>query len=358
MPSIRNPINPNGFIDLTSTLEDIPFSYGRYADSGLFAEQGIANSAITFKVLDQNDTKMTKLTSRTERDAMAVERAKEKLVTMAGVTVKETGGVHVEDLMGLTSGILSVESDTWQEATVKELTRLGNAAAANYEYLITTASQGRVLDPYDGATVMDLYTQTGTAETAFTIDAAPASNIFASLNELTNLVSRLNGSNGNVGTIEVVLGEEAFSNIVSHPDFSALAQLSFSGMGQQAMNNPLLSGSAGIQERTRYGYRREFMWNNFLFVTYPQKFIRWNGAAVDAVATNKGWTIVHNVTGLYEVKFVPAPYASNLRGVGQKWLARTTGIINDTHSDITLESHLIPYMKRPEMAIDITVTII
>lgn len=356
MATIRNPINPNGFIDLTSILEDVPFSYGRYADSGLFSEQGIATSAITFKVQEQQNTKMTKLTSRTERDAMAVERAKEKLVTMAGITIKETGGVHVEDLMGLTTDALSLESDTWQDATLKELTRLGNVAAANYEYLITTATQGKVLDPYDGAVAMDLYTQTGTTQSTFTIDAAPASNIFESLNALTNLVSELNGSNGNVGTIEVVLGEQAFTDIVSHPDFAALAQLSFTGMGQAAMNNPLLNGTSGVKQRTQYGYRREFMWNNFLFVTYPQKFNRWNGTAVDAVATNKGWTIVHNVSGLYEVKFVPAPYASNLRGVGQKWLARTTGIVDDTHSDITLESHLIPYMKRPEMSIDITVT--
>ena len=40
---------------------------------------------------------MTRLTSRTERDAMAVEGAKEKFITMSGITTKLTGGVHVED---------------------------------------------------------------------------------------------------------------------------------------------------------------------------------------------------------------------------------------------------------------------
>lgn len=356
MPTIRNPINPNTFVDLTSALVNVPFSYGRYAESGLFSEQGIAQDSTYFKVMEQQDAKMTKLTSRTERDAMAVEKAKEKRITMAGISIKETGGVHVEDLMGISTDEITLESDSWQDATLAELTRLGNAAAANYEYLITTATQGRVLDPLDSSVAMDLFAMTGTTQTTFTLDASPASDIFSEMNRLANQVSELNGSNGNVGTIEVVLGETAFTAIVSHPDFSGLAQLAFSGMGQAAMNNPLINRTAGLQERTMYGYRREFMWNNFLFVTYPQKFRRWNGTQVDAVAANKGWTIVHDVAGLYEVKFCPAPYASQLRGVGQKWLARTTGIIDDTHSDITIESHMIPYMKRPEMAIDITVT--
>ena len=356
MPTIRNPINQNTYIDLTSSLENIAFSYGRIADSGLFSEQGIASSATMFKVMEQKDTKMTKLTSRTERDAMAVDKGKEKLITMAGITIKETGGVHVEDLMGITNELFSEESESWQDATLKELTRLGNVGAANMEYLYTTASQGKVRDPYDGDVAMDLYTMTGTTATTFTLNAAPTSNIFSEMNRLANQVSELNGSNGNVSSIEVVLGETAFDAIVSHPDFSALATLAFTGMGQAAMMNPLINGTAGLRERTQYGYRREFAWNNFLFVTYPQKFRRWNGTVVDAVAANKGWTIVHGVSGLYEVKFCPAPYASQLRGVGQKWLARTTGIVDDTHSDITLESHLIPYMKRPEMAIDITVT--
>lgn len=356
MPTIRNPINQNTYIDLTSSLENIEFSYGRIADSGLFSEQGIASQATMFKVEEQKDTKMTKLTSRTERDAMAVDKGKTKLVTMAGITIKETGGVHVEDLQNISNELFTMESETWQEATLKELTRLGNVGAANMEYLYTTATQGKVLDPFDGSVAMDLFAMTGTTQTAFTLDARPTANIFSEMNRLTNAVSDLNGSNGNVSMIEVNLGEEAFDAIVSHPDFSALAQLAFTGLGQQAMTNPLINGTAGLRERTRYGYRREFAWNNFLFVTYPQKFRRWNGTQVDAVAAKKGWTIVHGVTGLYEVKFCPAPYVSQLRGVGQKWLARTTGIVDDTHSDITLESHLIPYMKRPEMSLDITVT--
>lgn len=354
---MRNPINQNTLIDLAPALEEINPQFGQYADSGLFEEQGITTNASMYRVLNQGATKMTKLTSRTERNAMATEKAKEKLITMGSITLKEVGGVHVEDLIGVSNGIFEETSPTFQAETIKELTRMANVASANMEYLITTATQGRVLDPYNGDVAIDQFSNTGTTRTAVTIDANPANSIMASLNALANQVSQLNGYNGNVGTIEVVLGEQAFNDVVTHPDFSALYQLAFSGMGQAALAQPLLNGTAARPIRTQYGYRREFNWDIFKFVTYPQKFQRWNGDMVDIIETNKGWTIV-DVAGLYQVKYCPAPYVSTFQNAGTRWTARSTGIVDDTHADITLETHLIPFMKRPEMALDITVTTI
>lgn len=355
MATIRNPINQNTIIDLSPALENIPFAYGHIANSGLFTEQGITARSHMYQVKDTPQAKMTKLTSRVERDAMAVEKTKNKLITMGAITIKETGGVHVEDLIGVSSGVFNEDSTSFQQATIEELTRLANVGAANFEYLLTTASQGRVLDPLDGSTAMDNFLNVGTTQTAVTINANPANSITDSLNALVNQISTLNGYNGNMGTIEVILGEQAFNDIVNHPDFAAMYQLSFTGLGNAALQQPLINGTMGRNQRSQYGYRRTFQWDNLLFTTYPQQFQRWNGESVSVIETNKGWTIV-DVAGLYEVKYAPAPYVSMFQTEGQRWTARSTGIINDTHTDMTLESHLIPYMKRPEMALDITVT--
>lgn len=355
MATIRNPINQKTVIDLTGALEEINPQYGRIADSGLFEEQGITANVSMYRVTDQGETKMTKLTSRTERDAMALDKSKEKLITMGAITLKETGGVHVEDLIGVTNGVFEETSPSFQSETIKELTRMANVGAANREYLLTTTTQGKVRDPWDSSVAIDQYANTGTTRSTATIDANPANSIMESLNALANQISVLNGYNGNVGTIEVILGEQAFSDIIAHPDFAALYQLAFSGMGQAAINQPFLNGTIGNPVRTQYGYRREFRWDNFLFVTYPQKFKRWDGTAVDIIETNKGWTVV-DVAGLYLVKYCPAPYISTFQQAGTRWVARSTGIVDDTHADMTLETHMIPFMKRPEMSIDITVT--
>ena len=355
MATIRNPINQDTFIDLAPALEEIKPQFGRIADSGLFEEQGITANVSMYRIIEQGDTKMTKLTSRVERDAMATEKSPEKIVTMGSISLKITGGVHVEDLIGVSGGVFNEASPTFQMETIKELTRMANVGAANREYLLATATQGKVRDPWNSAVKIDNYANTGTARTEFLLNASPNASIFESLNALANQVSQLNGYNGNVGTIEVVLGEQAFTDIVSHPDFTALYQLAFTGMGNAAVNQPFLNGTVAQPTLNQYGYRREFRWNNFLFVTYPQKFKRWDGTLVDIIEPNKGWTIV-NVSGLYRVKYCPAPYVTTYDQAGTRWVARSTGIINDTHADFTLESHMIPYMARPEMSLDITVS--
>ena len=358
MAQIRNPINPNTTIDLGSVLEVINPQYGRIDQSGLFEEQGITSLAHMYKIVDQGQTKMTKLTSRTERDAMAVEKAKEKYVTMAGVTIKEVGGVHVEDLIGVVTGGLDFESDSFQEALIKEATRMANVGAANMEYVKLTATQGSVLDPYNGAVAINQYANTGTTRSTATITAGATDDLLGSLTALRNQIEQLNGYNGNIGEIEIILGETAFNAIVTHPDLATLYQLAYSGFGPAALQQPVLNGTLALQQKDRYGFSREFRWfdGGLVFRTYPQKFYRWDGTAVDAIAANKGWTIVHGVSGLYQVKYTPAPYVSKYNQAGQKWVARSTGIIDDTHADMTIESHLIPFMSRPEMSVDITVT--
>ena len=356
MAQVRNPVNPNTTIDLGLTLEKLTPSYGYIDNSGLFDEQGIFTYSHFYKVVDEPNTKMTRITSRTERDAMAVEGAKEKLITMSGFSSKLEGSVHVEDLIGVINDAIGFQSDSVQEAVVKELTRLANVGAANMEYLKLTTTQGKTRDPKNGDVVVDAFANTGTTQTTLTINASPTANIISSLTALSNKVAELNGYNGNVGLIEVVVGEGAFNAIVNHPDLNTMYQLAYQGRGAEALRQPMLNGQRNVPIATQYGFRREFAYGNLLFVTYPQKFYRWNGDAVDAVANMKGWTIVHGVSNLYKVKYTPAPYFNTYNSAGRKWYARSTGIVDDTHIDMTLESHLIPFMTRPEMAIDITVT--
>ena len=356
MAQVRNPINPNTTIDLGLTLEKLTPSYGYIDNSGLFDEQGIFTYSHFYKVVDEPNTKMTRITSRTERDAMAVEGAKEKLITMSGFSSKLEGSVHVEDLIGVINDTIGFQSDSVQEAVVKELTRLANVGAANMEYLKLTTTQGKTRDPKNGDVVVDAFANTGTTQTTLPINAAPTADIISSLTALSNKVAELNGYNGNVGLIEVVVGEGAFNAIVNHPDLNTMYQLAYQGRGAEALRQPMLNGQRNVPVATQYGFRREFAYGNLLFVTYPQKFYRWNGDAVDAVANMKGWTIVHGVSNLYKVKYTPAPYFNTYNSAGRKWYARSTGIVDDTHIDMTLESHLIPFMTRPEMAIEITVT--
>ena len=82
---MRNPINLNTSIDLLPTIQELQPAYGRFADSGLFKEYGIKTNAVIYSVEQQENARMTKLTSRTERDAVKVSRGKSKQVTWLGI---------------------------------------------------------------------------------------------------------------------------------------------------------------------------------------------------------------------------------------------------------------------------------
>lgn len=356
MSTQRNPLNPNTFIDLGLALTELAPQYGRIYDSGLFEEQGILSKTYAYEVEKQENAKMTKLTSFTERDASRVAKAKKKAVIMNDITIKVEGGVHVEDLIGVVDTGFDFKNPNFNELVNRKLLAIGQSWSADREYIVATATQGQVRDPLDGDVVIDQYQITGTTRPTATITASPTADIKGSIASLVNQIIELNGMNGNVGMIEVPVTEEAFNAITSHPDFATIYQLAYQGRGAETLAQPFLNGSVSKPIYNQYGRRREFEWDGVLFTTYPQKFYRMKGGDTTLLTGMKGYTIVHGLSGLYNIKYTPAPYISTAQQVGQKVYARSTGIVKDTHMDMSVESHMIPFMTRPEMSIDVTVT--
>ena len=356
---MRNPINLNTSIDLLPTINNLQPAYGRFADSGLFREYGIKTNAVIYSVEQQENTRMTKLTSRTERDAVKVSRGRSKQVTVAAETIKLTGGVHVEDLQNRLNKFDIDTDETLQEALADATADVYNSFSQSFEYMLVTASQGIMRDPKDGSAVLNMYTNTGTVQSTATIDASPDSTtLISGLNALRNQLTVLNGYNGSINNIELWVADDVFNAVVNHPEFYTLYQLAFQGAQQAALMQPILNGSIDRVVQTRYGYSRTFTWENITIATYPQTFNSMEGDVLRAIANGKGWTIARGATNAYEVAYSPAPYFSQLNGVGQKVYARTTGIVDDTHLDFTIESHMIPMLKRPELSIDVTFTLV
>ena len=355
---MRNPVNLNTSIDLLPTIQALQPAYGRFADSGLFKEYGIKTNAVIYSIEQQENARMTKLTSRTERDAVKVSRGRSKQVTVAAETIKLTGGVHVEDLQNRLKYFDIDRDETLQEALADATADVYNSFSQSFEYMLVTASQGIMRNPEDGSAVLNMFTNTGTVQSTATIDASPASTtLISGLNSLRNQLTQLNGYNGSLGTIELWVADDVFNAIVNHPEFYTLYQLAYQGAQQAAIMQPILNGSINRVVQTPYGYSRTFTWENITISTYPQTFNAMNGNTLKAIADGKGWTVARGATNAYEVAYAPAPYFSQMGSVGQKVYARTTGVVDDTHLDFTIESHLIPMLKRPELSIDVTFTL-
>lgn len=358
MATVRNPINQSTVIDLLPTIQKLVPAYGMISTSGLFKEQGVKTNFAAFEIDEAVNTPMTKLTSRTERDSVKVGRGKSKWVTFKGETLKINGSVHVEDLQNVLT-TWNIETDkSLQQAVADRTEDLYNSWTQSYEYMLLTASQGRMRDPEDGRVAIDMFENTGTTQTAVTIDVRPTvTNLKSQLHAIVNRLNTLNQGLGAVQQVDFIVADNVFDAIISHPEFQEMYIFALQGRGQEALRNPILNGTANTPVWTSYGFVREFRFENIVFKTQPQTFVRMGGEQTKAIEDGKGWTIVKGVRDLYNVNFAPPSYFSQLGAVGQKLYARSTGIVDDTHLDITMESHLTPFMKRPEMAIDLTFTL-
>ena len=221
---------------------------------------------------------MTKLTSRTERDAVKVSRGKSKQVTVGSETIKLTGGVHVEDLQNRLKYFDIDKDETLQEALADATADVYNSFSQSFEYMLVTASQGIMRNPEDGSAVLNMFTNTGTVRSTATIDASASSTtLISGLNALRNQLTQLNGYNGSLGTIELWVADDVFNAIVNHPEFYTLYQLAYQGAQQAAIMQPILNGSINRVVQTPYGYARTFTWENITISTYPQTFNAMNG---------------------------------------------------------------------------------
>jgi hypothetical protein len=346
---IRNPLNGLVALDLLPTISAFTPSHGLFADSGLFKEYGLKTNSIAYNVENSTGATMTKLNSRTERDKTRVSKKKGRAVTANGVTIALDGGIHVEDIQNRIVGIFEEDEKTVRTHLIQEVATVYDSFAQSYEYLLVTASQGRARNPEDGSVAVDMFEINGVQQNVFDIDlSATSTTVKADLNELKNRLSVLNAGYGTISTIEVWVAENVFDAIAEHDNFLATTTWAYAGRGAEAVAVANQNHNAYIQGK--YGHYREFRYENFVFRTYPSIFTRLDGTVQDIVADGEGWTVVRGARDSYEVGFAPAPYFSELTGVGKKILAKTDDKHNDVNLDFTIESHLTPILKRPELS--------
>lgn len=350
---IRNPLNGLVGLDLLPTIKKFSPSHGLFADSGLFHEYGLKTNSIAYNVENSTGATMTKLTSRTERDKVRVSKKKGRAVTANGVTIALDGGIHVEDIQNRIVGLFEEDEKTVKQHLIDEVATVYDSFSQSYEYILVTASQGIARNPEDGSVAVNMFEINGVQRPTFTIDlSATSTTVKADLNELANRIAIANAGYGAIREIEIWVANDVFDAIAEHDNFLSTTTWAYAGRGAEAVAVANANPNKYIQGK--YGHYREFRYEQFVFRTYPSVFTRLDGEIQPIIEDGKGWTVVRGVKDAYEVGFAPAPYFSELGGVGKKILAKTADKYNDVNLDFTIESHLTPILKRPELSFDLS----
>lgn len=354
---ITNPIDRTKLIDMGTTLEYFTPEFGRINNSGLFEKEGIAARHHMFEVEPEGQVAMTGLGSMTERERFKITHGRTEEYALGSVYFGLTDAVQYGDIANIITDWKNYSEDQLVDIVAKKQKGLYDVANVNMEYMALTAAQGVMRDPLDGSARVDMFTVTGKAKTTFAIDLTTGTGLLAKLTELQNLIIDKNNAGGNIQSVEIIVAENVFAKFAQHPELVAFYEAALYGTGLAYINNPILNGSITEKNRNTFGLTQSFNVMGFTISTYPQKFTRWDRTKVDAIADGKGMVIVKGVSDLYQTKFTPAPYLSNLGKVGQELYGWRTPIVDDTHLELYLEFNGVYFMKQPELAVEITFTV-
>ena len=352
-----NPINPSTLIDLGEAFAERPKTFGRYTNSGLFQSENIVDRSHMYKYEPFIQARMTGLTSLTERDKWKTTGAKGRAIGLASSALALTDSVQYEDISGRVRSWDDMTEMTITDLALDKLDIMGRSFDASMEYMIFTAMQGKMLNPEDATDALDMFAVTGVVRETDTWDLTQPTGVLSKINEITNRMIEYNTRGGNLSGIEIPVADDVFNKLASHPELVAMYEAAYYGRGLEYVNNPFINESVKRNVRDSQGMNRSFTVEGVTFTTYPEKFPRWDGTAVTAIPSGKGFTVARGVSDLYQVKYTPAPYISQLGNAGQDKYVWRTPIKNDTHFEVFLESYPIIFMKDPKLSIDITFTL-
>lgn len=353
-----NELDLKNLIDISETLVETTKQFGRYNHSGLFRKEGVTTQDVGFMRTKAPKTKMTGATSRLERDAWKVDSGKKDRVGLGTASYKLTDSVQYEDLAFRVNNWADIDptarEKTVGEAVSEKLVGMQRTMEQNQEYSVFTAMQGVQRDTADGEALVDMFEVLGTTRLTKTIDLTQSTGVLQAINELTNQLIETQTYGSGFSAIEIIVADDVMTALTSHPELITLYESAMTGRGMEYVNSPFLSGRVNDLNRNLYGFVRKFDINGVTFSTYPQKFRNYLGEAVDAIPNGKGFTTIHGVAGLYQAKFVPAPYLPLLGSKGQENYVWQTPVKDNTHFELYQESHGAYFMQEPTLSVDLT----
>jgi hypothetical protein len=316
-------------IELTRALENIPFKPATLSGSGLFGDRGVRARTV---VIESRDGTLS-LIPFSERGSAYDQQTPERRDVRAFVCrqFKKQDVIWASEIQGIRAFGSESEAQQVQVEVARRLRRLRTDAEATFEYHLLNGIQGRVLDPKDGATVVNYFTEfaiTPATEVDFDLDnASPASG--ALRKRCQALIEDVEASMGGLSTGSVQLraecGSAFFADLVAHKE----------------VRETYLNTAAAADLRSRIADEVSFGGISFR---------RYRDNAAFGVPVDKAFFYPEGVEGLFEIYYAPADTFETVNTLGLPLYARA---IPDRERDewvrLEIESNPLPICTRPQV---------
>ena len=316
-------------IELTRALENIPYKPATLTGSGLFADRGVRSRTV---VIESRDGTLS-LIPFSERGSAYEQQVPERRDVRAFVCrqFKKQDVLWASEIQGIRAFGTESETQQVQQEVARRLKRLRNDAEVTFEYHLLNGIQGKVLDPKDGAVVIDYFAEFAiTPATEVNFDLANTSPASGALRKKCQaLIESVEGDLGGLSTGAVQLraecGSAFFSDLVAHKE----------------VRETYLNTAAAADLRARVADEVSFGGITFR---------RYRGNAVFGVPPDKAFFYPEGVEGLFEIYYAPADTFETVNTLGLPLYARS---IPDRDRDewvrLEIESNPLPICTRPQV---------
>lgn len=345
------PDNYYGLTDLTSEVLYIPNQWGRLNQMGLFENEGVTNTSVTF---DRVDETLTLLEASNRGSRKGTVGSNESVQTLAFPIsfFEHSDRVTAADVQGRRRPGSTGEMDQVAIAVGRKLEAARRKHAITHEFMKFSALKGTVVSP-DGRTYADLFTSYGFTQEVidFTLGTT-TTDVDGKIRQLIRFVEDNSFSGMVAGNVHVFVSQEFFDKLIAHPKIRE-AYLNYAQTNQ--INNAQVNRDDMINGAANNSTIRQFTHMGVTFEEYRASYKKVDGTTVRLIAAGEGHAFPLTGAGseMYKNYLAPADKMSLVGTLGEEMYAWSYADDRDDYLDIESQSAILPIVRRPQVLVKV-----
>lgn len=346
------PDNYHGLTDLTSEINYIPNMWGRINQMGLFENEGVTNTSVTF---DRVDDTLTLLESSNRGSRKGTVGSNEDVRTYAFPIsfYEHSDRVTPSDVQGRRRPGSTGEMDQVSIAVARKLEAARRKHMITHEFMKMSALKGTVVSP-NGTTFADLFTTYGYTQKVINFALGTTSTkVDNKIRELVRYIEDNSFSGMVTGNVHVLVDSDFFDALVTHPNIRE-AYLNYQQTNQ--VNNAQVNRDDLLNGAVNNSTIRQFSHMGVTFEEYRASYTKADGTSEKLIAAGEGHAFPMTGVGseMYKNYLAPADHMDYVGVLGEEMYAWSFPDERGRFLDIDTQSAILPLVRRPQVLVKVT----
>lgn len=332
--------DPFSMVQLTDTVNNMPFIPGRLGRMGIFEVGGVTTTDIEVEESSGSLSLIPTSMRGAPPPQNAHNRRKMRKLPVPHIVLEDT--VRADEIQGVRAFGSQTELQGVQQVVNLRLSEMLNKHDATVEYGRVGAIKGVILD-WDGVTVLaNLFTTFGVTQQTKDLNLGNANeDVLGDTTDVAGMIEDVLGMGG-YDDIHCYCGPVLWKKLISHPKV-ADAYKYFEANGQKTNPN---------REDLRYV---GFKFGAITFEQYRGRVPGAGGQMIQFIADNEGYAFPVGVPGLFVTRYAPADFMETVNTTGLPRYARQAPDTRfNQFTELHTQSNPLSLCKRPATLIKIT----